>query len=188
MEEIDIDHLRTWIGAERMVEDIVTPRLAASLNAIFDVEEPVTDGMSAPLAIHWCLAPDIAPMKGLGPDGHPARGGFLPPIPFPRRMWAGGALTYSGDFYIGDKVKRHSTIEDVVLKSGRSGEMIFVTVRHRYSTPRGLVLDERQDIVYRKMETGGSAKPAKAPAEPPAAGPDAALQPDALPHGAQHLA
>ncbi|MET3616141.1 3-methylfumaryl-CoA hydratase [Rhizobium aquaticum] len=171
MEEVDIDHLRTWIGRERTVEDVITPRLAASLNAVFDVEEPVTDGMAAPLGIHWCLAPDIVPMKGLGADGHPARGGFLPPVPFPRRMWAGGRLTFFGDFRVGDTVSRRSVIEDVVLKTGRSGDMIFVTLRHDYATPRGIALEERQDIVYRKMETGGPVPRAEAKAEPPVAMP-----------------
>jgi len=152
MTDVDIDHLRTWIGRERVKTDVITPRLAMGLNAVFDVSGELADGDDAPAGIHWCLAPDIVPMSQLGPDGHPARGDFLPPVPFPRRMWAGGELTLQGDFKVGDTVSRHSVIEDVVLKSGRSGEMIFVTVRHEYSTARGIALKERQDIVYRQME------------------------------------
>jgi len=161
MGDVDIDHLRTWIGRERTVEDIITPRLARSLDAVLDIDRPAGIGGHAPVGIHWCLAPDIVPMRGIGPDGHPARGGFLPPVPFPRRMWAGGELRHSDRLLIGDTVSRHSIIEDVVLKTGRSGEMIFVTVRHRYETARGVAIDERQDIVYRKIETpSGAAQPA----------------------------
>lgn len=156
MTDVDIDYLKSWIGRERSITDIITPRLASSLNAVLDIDKPVAPGKPAPVGIHWCLAPDIAPMSQIGPDGHPARGSFLPPVPFPRRMWAGGELTFSDDFRIGDEVVRRSTIEDVVLKTGRSGEMIFVTVRHRYSTPRGEALDERQDLVFRKLEAAGS--------------------------------
>lgn len=163
MSDVDIDHLRSWIGRERTVEDIITPRLAASLDAILDIDRPAETGAPAPVGIHWCLAPDIVPMREIGSDGHPTRGGFLPPVPFPRRMWAGGELNFADGFLIGDTVKRRSVIDDVVLKSGRSGEMIFVTVRHHYETPRGLALTERHDIVYRKLEApSGAAQPAPA--------------------------
>jgi 3-methylfumaryl-CoA hydratase len=152
MTEIDIDHLRQWIGREQEKSDTITPRLAESYNAIFNADSDIRSGDIAPVGIQWCLAPDIAPMDALGPDGHPARGGFLPPVPFPRRMWAGGRLVFSGSFRIGDDVSRRSVIEDVVLKTGRSGSLIFVTVRHEYSAGRGLILTERQDIVYREQE------------------------------------
>lgn len=152
---VEIDHLRTWIGRERTVEDIITPRLAQSLDAVLDIDRPLNISDAAPVGIHWCLAPDIVPMSGIGPDGHPARGGFLPPVPFPRRMWAGGDLSFSGSFLVGDTVAKRSVIEDVVLKSGRSGDMIFVTLRHHYETPRGLALTERQDVVYRQLDSAG---------------------------------
>jgi 3-methylfumaryl-CoA hydratase len=162
MPDIDLDHLKRWIGRERTASDLVTPRLAASLDAVLDVAGQTAEGEAAPVGIHWCLAPDIVPMSGTGPDGHPERGDFLPPVPFPRRMWAGGELSFKGDFRIGDRVTRRSSIEDVAQKTGRSGEMVFVTVRHLYSTSRGAVLDERQDIVYRGRgsESQSSASPA----------------------------
>lgn len=164
MTEVDIEHLRSWIGRERRMTDIITPRLADSLNAVLDGTDPAREGAAAPLGIHWCLAPDIVPMREIGADGHPARGGFLPPVPFPRRMWAGGELSFSGRFLVGDTVSRLSRIEDVTLKTGRSGAMIFVTVHHTYETPRGPVLDERHHIVYRELDrVGGQAQTAKAP-------------------------
>ncbi len=149
MTSIDIEHLRTWIGKTTEAEDMITPRLAASLFAIMNEAGDIADGAEAPTGVHWCLAPDIAPMSGLGPDGHPARGGFLPPAPLPRRMWAGGELRFSGSFRVGDKVARRSRIDDVSFKDGRSGPLVFVAVSHEYHTPRGLALSERQDIVYR---------------------------------------
>ncbi|MCR4265293.1 MaoC family dehydratase N-terminal domain-containing protein [Nitratireductor sp. ZSWI3] len=162
--DIDIGHLRGWIGRERIVEDTITPRLAASLAAVLDEPVDFRDGAAAPTAIHWCLCPDIVPMSGLGPDGHPARGDFLPPVPYPRRMWAGGELWFSGDFRVGDRVRRTSRIEDVSVKSGRSGPLCFVEVLHTYETPRGLSLRERHDIVYRPLESAPDAP--KAPPEP----------------------
>ena len=165
--EVDIDHLRGWIGRSQEKSDCISPRLVESFNAIFDASSGLAPGDTAPRAIHWCLAPDIAPMSALGPDGHPARGGFLPPVPLPRRMWAGGHLEFSGDFRVGDTVTRRSHIEDVALKTGRSGGLVFVTVRHAYLTPRGVALTERQDIVYREQEApaAGDIKSAAA-AEP----------------------
>jgi len=171
MSDIDIDHLRSWIGNTQEKSDSVSPRLAESFNAIFDISSGLEPGDQAPLGIHWCLAPDIAPMSELGPDGHPARGGFLPPVPLPRRMWAGGQIEFSGDFHIGDTVTRRSRIEDVAQKTGRSGALIFVTVLHDYLTPRGLALSERQHIVYRDQATTSAVKPDGETEEQPKAEP-----------------
>ncbi|HEY1942679.1 MAG TPA: MaoC family dehydratase N-terminal domain-containing protein [Roseiarcus sp.] len=171
---IDIERLRTWIGRTAEADDVITPRLAASLLAVLDDDGEASEGAEAPTGIHWCLAPDIAGMSGLGPDGHPARGGFLPPAPLPRRMWAGGELTFSGTpLRVGDRVTRRSRIEDVAFKDGRSGPLLFVTVAHAYTTERGLALSERQDIVYREaVAQGASASGGEAPARP---GPERSL-------------
>jgi 3-methylfumaryl-CoA hydratase len=159
--KIDIDHLRSWIGKTRESVDEISPRLAASLAAVLDEDCNLEVGDEAPPCIQWCLSPDIIPMSGLGPDGHPARGGFLPPVPLPRRMWAGGQLAFTGDLLVGDEVRRKSFISDVSLKEGRSGSLIFVAVKHEYYTPRGLALSERHDIVYRELESKTAvAKPA----------------------------
>jgi 3-methylfumaryl-CoA hydratase len=91
-------------------------------------------------------------MAQLGPDGHPARGGFLPPIPFPRRMWAGERLEFHDRLLVGDAVTRRSLIRDVVQKEGRLGLLYFVTLDHEISTGRGHAITERQDIVYRGGE------------------------------------
>ena len=98
--------------------------------------------------------------SALGPDGHPARGGFLPPVPLPRRMWAGGRLAFSQPLRVGEAVQRRSQVMSVEHKSGRSGEMVFVVVRHEFHGPLGLAITEEHDIVYRDPPgTAGLAVP-----------------------------
>lgn len=163
---VDIAHLRGWIGREAESVDLVTPRLADEFRATFAPNLAETDEGEAPLAIHWCLSPAIVPAAEIGPDGHPKRGGFLPPVPLPRRMWAGGEVEIHGGLRVGDSVTRRSTIADVSLKEGRSGALCFVAVRHEYLTARGLAISERHDIVYRDAEAGAPDKSASKPASP----------------------
>ncbi|XYD10331.1 MaoC family dehydratase N-terminal domain-containing protein [Methylobacterium sp. NMS12] len=154
--------LSAWIGRTREASDLVTPRLLAEFRATFAPHlAPVADGI-APPALHWCLAPETPPADALGPDGHAAKGGFLPPVPLPRRMWAGGEIETVSDLRAGDAVTRAETVRDVAFKSGRSGSLCFVTVDHAVSTGRGVAIRERQDIVYREAagaQTGTLAAP-----------------------------
>ncbi len=156
---LDLPDLRRWIGRSEIVEDLVTPRLMRDYAAMMDHEG--SDDIApliAPLAIHWCLAPPAANTTTLGSDGHPARGGFLPPVPLPRRMWAGGRLRLVGRLHLGDTIQRQSVITDVSVKDGRSGTLCFVTVEHAIMSPRGLAIEEVQNIVYR--DAGAPASPA----------------------------
>lgn len=154
--------LTAWIGRTREASDLVTPRLLAEFRATFAPHlAPVSDGI-APPALHWCLAPETPPADALGPDGHAAKGGFLPPVPLPRRMWAGGEIETASGLRAGDAVTRTETVRDVAFKSGRSGSLCFVTVDHTVATGRGVAIRERQDIVYREAagaQTGTSAAP-----------------------------
>ena len=161
---VDIAHLRSWIGREDVASDVVTPALVGKFRATLDLPgaEPEA-GEPAPQLIHFCLAQPAVPQSELGPDGHPARGGFLPPVPLPRRMWAGGALVFRQDIRVGDTVRRTSRIADVVLKEGRTGPLCFVTVEHRIEANGALAVEERQDIVYRGGDAGLPGRP------PPAA-------------------
>lgn len=162
---VDIDHLGRWIGREEEAFDVVTVDLVRRYRATFDMPEaPVAMGDPAPRFIHFCLTLPVAPMSRLGRDGHPERGGFLPPVPLPRRMWAGGALTFSGDILVGDTVRRTSRIADVRVKEGRTGTLCFVTVRHEIEVAGRRLVDERQDLVFRADEKDAAAKP-----PPPAA-------------------
>ena len=104
-------------------------------------------------------------MSLLGPDGHPTRGGFLPPVPLPRRMWAGGELEFLDSLRVGDEATRASRIADVTVKTGSTGTLCFVSVEHLVTTPRGTAIRERQDIVYR--DVSGTPRPAETAAHRP---------------------
>lgn len=151
-----------WIGRTREGRDLVTPRLMAEFRATFTPHLAlIPDGEAWP-ALHWCLAPDTPAIDALGPDGHAAKGGFLPPVPLPRRMWAGGEVETLAPLREGDAVTRVETVRDVAFKEGRSGRLCFVTVDHVVNGPRGPAIRERQDIVYREAagaQTGAGAEP-----------------------------
>jgi 3-methylfumaryl-CoA hydratase len=164
----DLDHLRQWIGRSTEASDTVTAQLVKGLRAtlFMEIGEP-KPGDAAPFTAHWCLAQPVYPMSELGPDGHPARGGFLPPVPLPRRMWAGGELEFTDALRVGDQATRTSRIADVTMKTGSTGALCFVAVEHLITTPRGPAIRERQDIVYRDMSSAPVA--AKAVTPPPSA-------------------
>lgn len=162
---MDLAHLRTWIGREERASEILMPGLVRRFAATFDRDWPVEEGAEAPLLIHFCLAQPAAPTSALGPDGHPERGGFLPPVPLPRRMWAGGAFEFTGVIRVGETVERRSRIENVEMKEGRTGPLCFVTVAHEISSGGRRALTERQDIVYREAARADRATAAPPPAE-----------------------
>ncbi|HET6839268.1 MAG TPA: MaoC family dehydratase N-terminal domain-containing protein [Bradyrhizobium sp.] len=169
-EKPDLDHLRQWIGRTHEASDIVTAQLVKGLRAtlFMDIGAP-GPGDAAPWTVHWCLGQPVYPMSELGPDGHPARGGFLPPVPLPRRMWAGGELEFFDALRVGDEMTRTSRISDVSMKTGSTGTLCFVSVEHLIETPRGTAIRERQDIVYRNVSGATPAAPAKPAAPPPSA-------------------
>ncbi|SFH95563.1 3-methylfumaryl-CoA hydratase [Bosea sp. OK403] len=167
---MNITHLKSWIGKSEEATDLVTPRLVQSFAATFAPHlAPHAQG-NAPLALHWCLAPPISPMSAIGNDGHAAKGEFLPPVPLPRRMWAGGTIETLSPLREGDWVTRRSTIGDISFKEGRTGPLCFVAVDHEIVTERGVALRERHNIVYREAARAGDpAAPAPAAVEPEAA-------------------
>jgi len=164
---LDIDHLRTWIGQEEVQTELLTAATIQRFNATFDRESSLDEGAIAPLLIHLCLAQPAVFTAELGPDGHPSRGGFLPPVPLPRRMWAGGHFTFHDHICIGELVRRRSVIQDVTVKEGRSGVLCFVTVMHDIQSSGRKVLTERQDIVYREVPLADTAHPKTAAASAP---------------------
>jgi 3-methylfumaryl-CoA hydratase len=139
-----------WIGREETVQTRLELCLAAMMAATLDKTAP-QDGDVLPQLWHWAAFPALAPMTGLGEDGHPKLGGFLPPIELPRRMRAGGALTFHQDLHVGERLTAHARITDVVEKSGAAGRMVFVTVEHEIAGESGVAISERQDIVYLPM-------------------------------------
>lgn len=166
-ETIDIEYLRGWIGRRETIADLVSADLARKYHATFDLPgNAPAPGEIVPRLIHFCLGQPAVPTTGLGDDGHPKRGGFLPPVPLQRRMWAGGSLVFHGDLRVGDTVERVSSIDDVVLKEGRTGTLCFVTVSHRIEVAGTLMIEERQDLVYRGMDAAGAAAKTLPPADP----------------------
>lgn len=153
MTDLDIAHLKSWEGRTETSRADVTGWLVAAYRATFDLPaEQDGAGAVAPQGVHWCVAPPTVPTSELGDDGHAARGGFLPPVPLPRRMWAGGRVAFHDDLRVGDAVERVSRVLRVELKEGRTGRLVFTVVEHRLSTARGLAVVEEHDIVYRGVE------------------------------------
>lgn len=157
---MDMEHLRDWIGREERLDDVVTAARASALAATLDRDDPwPAAGDPLPPLWHWTLCVAAARQSALGPDGHAARGGFLPPVPLPRRMWAGGHLGFPGELRVGDAVQRRSRVVSVDHKRGRTGALVFVVVRHEYHGPRGLAITEDHDIVYRELPGPGMPAP-----------------------------
>ena len=169
---VDLPRLREWLGRSETRFDIVTAVPLAALSATLDREDPAPQpGSDVPALWHWLYFTPLARQSEIGPDGHPHRGGFLPPVPLPRRMWAGSRLEFHHPLQVGDQITRVSRIVEVDGKAGRSGELVFVTVRHEVSNARGLALSEEHQIVYRDAPppcSPGAAMPAF-PAPQPAA-------------------
>ena len=166
-----------WIGRREDHADTITAAPLAALAATLDRDDPPPGpGSPVPPLWHWLYFLPMARQSELGPDGHPRRGGFLPPVALPRRMWAGGRLQFERPLRVGEIATRRSEIASVATKSARSGPLVFVTVRHEISTAAGRALSEEHDIVYRDLPAPGSAAPA-----PPAAPTDAAFAREVAP-------
>jgi 3-methylfumaryl-CoA hydratase len=165
MTGLDVEHLRSWIDRQETLRDQVTRFPIAALSATLDRDDPPpAAGDPLPPLWHWLYFLPAARQSALGPDGHPARGGFLPPVPLPRRMWAGGRFVFHQPLRVDETITRVSTVQDVTVKQGRNGALCFVLVRHAISGPSGLALVEEHDIVYRDLPQPGEAPPAPRPA------------------------
>ncbi|MBP0622890.1 FAS1-like dehydratase domain-containing protein [Cupriavidus consociatus] len=161
---------RTWIGRREQHEDTITAVPATALRATLDYPAaPQPTGTPLPPLWHWLYFLPMHRQSEIGADGHAKRGGFLPPVPLPRRMWAGGQFEFHAPLRVGDRVVRTSTIDEVSTKEGRTGKLVFVKVRHEVCV-EGLLepsLVEFHDIVYREAQQSGdvAAAPQAAPSE-----------------------
>jgi 3-methylfumaryl-CoA hydratase len=160
-----LQKLKDWIGSKEAAVDYVTIPAVHRLSATLDRDDPMPKtGDLLPIGWHSILFPRVVRHSQIGADGHPSRGDFLPPVPLPRRMFAGKRITFLADLQVGDEVRRESTITDINIKQGRSGQMAFVTVKTDISSPRGLAIVEEQDIVYRGEPDKSAPPPAVRPA------------------------
>jgi 3-methylfumaryl-CoA hydratase len=163
----DVATLQAWQGKTESAHDLITAAPLGGLAATLDRNDPAPQtGDAVPPLAHWLYFLPQHRQSEIGPDGHAKRGGFLPPVPLPRRMWAGGRLTWQANnpLEVGQVVRRLSRIERVQHKQGRSGELVFVLVQHEIHNERGLAITEEHDIVYR-----AAPKPSEAPPPPQAA-------------------
>jgi 3-methylfumaryl-CoA hydratase len=137
----------------------ITP--TATFAGLLDQPVPVRgDGDPLPPLWHWLHLLDRPTKSEVGPDGHPLQGTFLPPIPDRRRMFAGGHLIQHAPFRVGQEVTRVSTVTNVAVKQGSTGEMMFVTVRDMFTAGGVLLAVEDKNIMYR---SGDPARPAQNP-------------------------
>ncbi len=149
-----------WIGRSETARDVATDALIARFRATINSDEA---GPIAPQGLHWCLCvPDMA-TADLDVDGHPKRGGFFPPIPLPRRMWASSKVQFHAAIHAGMSVTRHSTISNITEKQGNSGHLIFVAIDHIWSADGGYLVTETQSLVYRGAMAQPIARPETSP-------------------------
>jgi 3-methylfumaryl-CoA hydratase len=163
-----LPQLQQWNGRSETLHDWIAPAPLRALSATLDRDDPhPTQGTYLPFLWHWLFFLPHHRQSEIGPDGHAKRGGFLPPVPLPRRMWAGGRLTWQPDnpLQVGQEVQRVSVIKSVTHKAGRSGDLLFVLVQHQISNAQGLSLTEEHDIVFRAAAQPGDPVPAPTAAE-----------------------
>ena len=157
-----LDRLSDWVGRSETVDDIAHPTPVIALTATLDhPRTAAATGSRLPPLWHWLYFLPMHRQSEIGPDGHAKRGSFLPPVPLPRRMWAGSQFEFRAPILVGDRMSRTSTIDDVSVKEGRTGKLVFVKVRHevRCNGAAEPALIEFHDIVYREAQRADDVPP-----------------------------
>ncbi|NRB00957.1 MAG: MaoC family dehydratase N-terminal domain-containing protein [Rhodobacteraceae bacterium] len=159
----DSPNLSDWVGRTETVVGCVPTTVAMTIHATLGSNraECPQRGEPLPALWHWYGFPPAVSMEELGSDGHPRLGGFLPPVPFERRMWASGNLTFSGDLFVGEEIEKTSTITAIDQKEGSTGRMVFVSVEHELCGGAGLAIRESQTIVYLPIQPQFTPPPKK---------------------------
>ena len=158
--------LQQWVGKTETAGARVNATTANALAATLDRPAGFGPGADLPPLWHWAYFWSAAPQAELGPDGHPQRGGFLPPVPLPRRMWAGGRLTFTRPLQVEGEASRNSQVMSVKAKNGATGPLAFVTVRHELVQEGSVCVTEEHDIVYRELPQPGAPAPTPKMAPP----------------------
>ncbi len=159
----DIEYLREWVGKPQTRTDVISEEAADFLAKTFDHPAGPNRGERLPPLWHFGLFLNADRQSELGRDGHGPRGGFLPPVGLPRRMWASGAFNFHGDLHVGDAVERRAAIRSIDEKTGRSGTLIFVTIDFEYFVDGALRVSEEKLLVYRDDPDGDATPPAQKP-------------------------
>ena len=148
MTPMDFEALKQWIGKTETADDHAATVPLQALSATLDRDDaPARFGDEVPPCWHWLYFLPLHRASGIGTDGHPQRGGCLPPVPLPRRMWAGSRIAFERPLLAGEALSRTSWIEDISVKEGRTGTLVFVGVRHEIAGTRGRAIVEDHDIV-----------------------------------------
>ena len=163
--KLDADYLGQWIGNRETTGETISVEPLQRMRAMLDyTPKSMTDGEVVPPLWHWAYFINPVRASDLGRDGHATQGEFMPPIPLPRRMWAGSQLKFSAPLRVGEKARRESTIRDLRLKQGRSGKLCFVEIEHAILVGDELKITEIHNVVFRNIKQPGDDK-----AEPPEA-------------------
>jgi len=158
------EDLDRYIGQSESAQDIVTARMIAHMGTALGRDDPPPQaGDPLPPGWQWMVCASAVGPNDTAPDGLPARGDILPPIPLPRRMWAGGRMTLHQPLRVGEAVRRVTTIKSAVQKVGRSGPIAFVTIAYDYSGENGLAVAEEMDVAYRAERQEGERPPPPQP-------------------------
>lgn len=150
--------LQDWVGRTQSVAEVIGMGPAQAMAALLDRDPAVLrPAASLPFCWHWLYLHAPVKRSEVGPDGHPRRGGWLPPVPLIRRMWAGSRLRFHAPLRLGELAERRSVIESIEEKTGRSGPLVFVRIRHSIRGPGGVAVEEEQDLVFRDPPAPGAA-------------------------------
>ena len=145
----NLERLKDWIGKTEFIEERASTGRAQGLAALLDKPDTPREGEPMGLMDHWCFFKPRVRQSDIGPDGHPKRGGFMPPVPLPRRMFGGFRTTYHKPLILGEMMRKEATIKAVQIKSGQTGTLVICTVSNRFSGESGLAIEEEHDFVYR---------------------------------------
>jgi 3-methylfumaryl-CoA hydratase len=151
---MDVEHLKSWIGRQEVVEDDLPVVPANALAATLDHATFMQKGADVPPLWHWIYFLKLHRQSEIDEDGNGRRGEFIPPVPLPRRMFAGAQIIFDRPLKLGQRARRESTIEDLIFKKGRTGELAFLKIKVVIKDDDGVVLTEHQDLVYREPATG----------------------------------
>lgn len=146
----DLAVLRRWVGRVETVGDLLDPQWARLMQQTLDRPATLQAGDALPPLWHWIYFLTSARISELGRDGHAAKGGLLPPVALPRRMWAGGRLRWNSPLVLGERATKTTTVTGVEMKAGRSGPLCFVRLQHDIAVDGSLRMTEEQDLVFRE--------------------------------------
>lgn len=161
---MDIANCMPWLGRSETREERADAWPVQGLLSLLDKTDPVSDGWTVPLLGQWLYFGPTVKQSMIGEDGHPQRGGFLPPVDLPRRMWAASDIDFHAPIRVGDLLHKTAKIADISMKTGASGALVFVKVENRYECAGELRLEETQTLVYRDHPPADSPAPTGKPA------------------------